>query len=63
VSEGLHTAGDNLLRKAARALSSGDEAQSRRYVERALDLPFDEHEAWKRGAVRLRRLAKGKKEG
>jgi len=24
--------------------------------------PFDEHEAWKRGAARLRRLAKGKKE-
>ena len=24
--------------------------------------PFDEHEAWKRSAVRLRRLAKGKKE-
>lgn len=44
VSEGLHTALDNLLRKAARALSSGDEDQSRRYVERALDLPFDEHE-------------------
>jgi UDP-3-O-[3-hydroxymyristoyl] glucosamine N-acyltransferase len=25
--------------------------------------PFDEHEAWKRSAVRLRRLAKGKKDG
>lgn len=25
--------------------------------------PFDEHEAWKRGAVQLRRLAKGKKNG
>jgi len=25
--------------------------------------PFDEHEAWKRGAARLRRLAKGKKDG
>jgi hypothetical protein len=44
VSEGLHAAGDNLLRKAARALSSGDEDRARRYVERAVDLPFDEHE-------------------
>ncbi len=25
--------------------------------------PFDEHQAWKRGAVQLRRLAKGKKNG
>ena len=25
--------------------------------------PFDEHEAWKRGAVQLRRLAKRKKDG
>ncbi len=44
VSEGLHAAGDNLLRKAVRALSSGDVDRARRYVERAVDLPFDEHE-------------------
>jgi UDP-3-O-[3-hydroxymyristoyl] glucosamine N-acyltransferase len=25
--------------------------------------PFDEHEAWKRSAARLRRLTKGKKDG
>ncbi len=44
VSDGLHAAGDHLLRKAARAVASGDEKRACRFIERALDPPFDEHE-------------------
>jgi hypothetical protein len=44
VSDGLHAAGDDLLRKAARAVASGEEDRAYRYIQRALDLPFDEHE-------------------
>ncbi|GAA4403000.1 hypothetical protein GCM10023168_14120 [Fodinibacter luteus] len=34
----------NLLHKAMRALEHGDEARARRFVERAVALPYDEHE-------------------
>jgi hypothetical protein len=37
-------AATNLLDKALRALDLGDEARARRLVERAVALPFDEHE-------------------
>jgi hypothetical protein len=34
----------NLLEKALRALDNGDEDRARRFVERAVALPYDEHE-------------------
>src|SRR6188472_171642 len=37
-------AAKNLLDKALRALDDGDEARARRFVERAVALPYDEHE-------------------
>jgi hypothetical protein len=37
-------AAQNLLDKALRALDEGDEPRARRFVERAVALPFDEHE-------------------
>ncbi len=37
-------AATNLLNKALRALDDGDEARARRFVERAVALPYDEHE-------------------
>ena len=37
-------AATNLLDKALRALDDGDEARARRFAERAVALPFDEHE-------------------
>ncbi len=44
VSQGLHQAADNLLHKAVRAIRAGDEARAGTFVERALQLPFDDHE-------------------
>jgi hypothetical protein len=41
-SSGLHEAADNLLRKAVGAVRDGDGTRARRFVERALELPFDE---------------------
>ncbi len=37
-------AATNLLEKALRALDNGDEDRARRFVERAVALPYDEHE-------------------
>ncbi len=37
-------AATNLLDKALRALDDGDEARARRFVDRAVALPYDEHE-------------------
>jgi hypothetical protein len=37
-------AATNLLHKALRALDDGDEDRARRFVERAVALPYDEHE-------------------
>jgi len=37
-------AAKNLLDKALRALDNGDEARARRFVDRAVALPYDEHE-------------------
>ena len=37
-------AAKNLLDKALRALDDGDEARARRFVDRAIALPYDEHE-------------------
>jgi len=37
-------AAKNLLDKALRALDDGDEARARRFVDRAVALPYDEHE-------------------
>lgn len=45
------TAATNLLDKALRALDDGDEARARRFVERAVALPFDEHERVHPGAM------------
>ena len=44
LSRAQMTAATNLLDKAVRALDDGDEARARRFVERAVALPFDEHE-------------------
>jgi hypothetical protein len=41
----------NLLDKALRALDEGDETRARRFVERAVALPFDEHEQVHPGAM------------
>ncbi len=37
-------AADNLLVKALRAIETADHARAARYIQRAVDLPFDEHE-------------------
>ncbi|HEX2810266.1 MAG TPA: hypothetical protein VHN80_29215, partial [Kineosporiaceae bacterium] len=39
-----YRAADNLLNKARRAIQSGDRERVRGYVERATQLPFDDHE-------------------
>jgi hypothetical protein len=44
VSHGLQIAADNLLTKALKAMMIGDPAKAQGYVERAVRLPFDEHE-------------------
>jgi hypothetical protein len=44
VSDGLQEAGRNLLDKAFRAARAGEAPRARGYVERAVRLPFDEHE-------------------
>jgi hypothetical protein len=44
VSEGLQEAARNLLTKALGAALAGDLHRARRYVERAVQLPYDEHE-------------------
>ena len=43
-SRAQQDAAENLLDKALRALDEGDEARARRFVERAVALPWDEHE-------------------
>ena len=43
-SQAQMDAATNLLNKALRALDDGDEAKARRLVERAVALPYDEHE-------------------
>ncbi|PPK93739.1 hypothetical protein CLV92_10915 [Kineococcus xinjiangensis] len=40
----LQAAAENLLAKALHALRDGDEPRARRLAERALALPFDDHE-------------------
>ena len=37
-------AADNLLTKALRAIEAGDQARASGYIQRAVGLPFDEHE-------------------
>jgi len=44
VSDGLQAAGTNLLEKALASVLAGEPDRARRYVERAVQLPFDEHE-------------------
>ena len=44
VSGGLQQAACNLMAKALRAATAGDDARARAYVERAVQLPFDQHE-------------------
>jgi uncharacterized protein (UPF0147 family) len=44
VSHGLHDAAANLLAKALRAVAAGDQARASDLVQRAVQLPFDEHE-------------------
>ena len=44
VSQGLAAAAKNLLRKARAALEKGDDPRADRFIERAMDLAFDEHE-------------------
>lgn len=44
ISRAQMEAATNLLDKALRALDTGDEARARRFVERAVALPWDEHE-------------------
>lgn len=44
ISRGLHDAAINLLTKAARCLAAGDRADALRFVDRAVALPFDDHE-------------------
>ncbi len=43
-SQAQMDAATNLLHKALRALDDGDEDRARRFVERAVALPYDEHE-------------------
>ena len=44
ISRAQMDAATNLLDKALRALDDGDEDRARRFVERAVALPYDEHE-------------------
>ena len=44
ISQAQMDAATNLLHKALRALDDGDEDRARRFVERAVALPYDEHE-------------------
>lgn len=44
ISRAQMEAATNLLDKALRALDTDDEARARRFVERAVALPWDEHE-------------------
>ena len=44
VSHGLQQAARNLVAKALRAATAGDEARARAYLQRAVQLPFDQHE-------------------
>lgn len=44
ISQAQMDAATNLLDKALRALDDGDEARARRFVDRTVALPFDEHE-------------------
>lgn len=44
VSRSMSQAAGNLLVKAIRALDAGDDVRARRFVERALALPFDDHD-------------------
>ena len=44
ISRAQMDAATNLLDKALRALDAGDEARARRFVDRAVALPWDEHE-------------------
>lgn len=44
VSDALSEAAGHLLVKAIRALDAGDDVRARRFVDRALALPYDEHE-------------------
>lgn len=50
-SQGLTEAATNLLVKAMRSLASGDRAKAQAFVERAVSLPFDEHEEWSPAAA------------
>ena len=43
VSDGLQAAGTNLLEKALASVLAGEPDRARRYVERAVQLLFDEH--------------------
>jgi hypothetical protein len=51
LSRAQMTAATNLLDKALRALDDGDEARARRFVKRAVALPYDEHEQVHPGAM------------
>lgn len=44
ISRGQLQAASNLIWKAVEATASGDGNRARKYVERAVDLPYDEHE-------------------
>ena len=44
ISRAQMDAATNLLDKAVRGLDDGDEARARRFVDRAVALPWDEHE-------------------
>ena len=44
ISRAQMDAATNLLDKALRALDDGDETKARRFVERAVALPYDDHE-------------------
>ena len=50
ISEGLQTAASNLVEKARRALEP-DPARARRFIERAVRVPFDDHEEVYPGVV------------
>lgn len=49
-SSGLSDGATNLLVKAGRRLAAGDRATARGFVDRAVALPFDEHEEWRPAA-------------
>jgi hypothetical protein len=44
VSQGLQRAAENLLARAVQATVGGEPDRARHYVERAIELPFDEYE-------------------